>query len=239
MDQPPPSPSSPLAALIVAAGPGVDTGLARLDPAAFDLVVAADGGLDRALARGIVPDLVVGDLDSVGAAALAEARRLGARVVAHPRDKDETDLELALAAAIEAGAATATVVCDGGGRLDHAVANLCVLASPRWRRLALRALVDEHEVHVVRTDRPCRLTLPPGARVSLLPVGGPATGVTTRGLRFALEGGRLEAWAGRGVSNEVVSSPVEVSVTAGVVLVVVGPVSASSTPTSDRPDARG
>lgn len=238
MDQHP-SPSPSPAALIVAAGSGVDTGLARVDPAAFDLVVAADGGLDRALAGGMVPDLVVGDLDSVGADALAEAQRLGTRVVAHPRDKDETDLELALAAVVDAGAGAATVVCDGGGRVDHAVANLCLLASPRWRRLDLRALVGEHEVYVVRTDRPCQLTPPPGALVSLLPVGGPATGVTTRGLRFALDGGRLEAWSGRGVSNEVVSSPVEVSLTAGVVLVVVGPVSASSRPTNVRPGARG
>ena len=97
-------------------------------------VIAADGGLDRATALGLEVDVVVGDLDSVSAGALAAAEAAGARVVRHPVAKDATDLELALDEAVRIGARRVLVVASAEGRLDHLLGSLLLLGAERTRR---------------------------------------------------------------------------------------------------------
>ncbi len=183
-----------------------------------DLVVAADGGLDVAVGLGWRVDAVVGDLDSAGDGALAEARRLGVDVVDHPERKDSTDLELALEYACRR-ACEVHVLASAGGRLDHALAGLLVLASPRWATVALSATVDEARVQVLRGSH--RLVGDVGEVVSLLAVGGPARVVRTWGLEYPLSDEVLDPTAARGVSNVIVASPAGVEVAEGVLLAVI------------------
>jgi thiamine pyrophosphokinase len=184
------------------------------------LVVAADSGLDLALALGRDVDLVVGDLDSVSADALAHARRAGARVEEHPRDKDATDLELALDAVLVAGAERVTVVGAGGGRLDHFLANVALLAAPKYAGVDVVALIGPARVAVVTARRPAAVHGRPGSTVTLLPYGGPCTGVATHGLRWPLRGETLAPGTTRGVSNEMQEDTAEVAVDGGVLVVV-------------------
>ncbi len=183
-----------------------------------DRVVCADSGVTLALELGLAIDVVVGDLDSVPDEDLRRAEQLGARIERHPTVKDRTDLELALHVA---AADTDRLVVVGGahGRLDHALANIQALASPALAGLEVSARLGPDDVHVVRGSR--RLDLRIGATVTLLPSGGPARGITTTGLRYALEDGELEAWSARGVSNVVDDLPVVVGVRDGCLLVVV------------------
>ena len=134
--------------VVVASGDGPDLTL----PAA-GWVVAADGGLLRAQALGLDVDVVVGDLDSATPEAIAAAEAEGARIVRHPRAKDATDLELALDEAVALGARRVLVVASAGGRLDHLLGSLLVLAAERYTALELDALVGEALVHVVRGGR--------------------------------------------------------------------------------------
>lgn len=186
-----------------------------------DRVVCADAGVSLALRLGLHVDVVVGDLDSVPDADLARAVDAGAEVERHRPDKDHTDLELALLVAARGAGDTDVVVVVGGagGRLDHALANVAALASDTLADVVVRARLGPGDVHVVRDE--VELDLPIGATVTLLPSGGPAGGITTEGLRYALEDGELSAWSARGVSNEVVAAPVRVTVATGVLLVVV------------------
>lgn len=183
-----------------------------------DLVIAADGGLEVARAAGIRIDLVVGDMDSVDPAALAAVEAEGVTVERHPRDKDESDLELALAAALTRGATRVRVVVGAGGRLDHAVANLAVLTSPLWSAAELEAVVGESRAWVVRGRRTLPLTA--GDHVALLPMGGDACGVSTEGLAYPLSDARLDAHGARGIANEVLTDRPTVVVSEGVLLVV-------------------
>src|SRR5829696_5858200 len=102
-------------------------------------VIAADSGLDHARALGWPVDLVVGDLDSVSVAALTDARATGVAVEEHAAEKDETDLELALDAAVRWGATHVTVVGGHGGRLDHLLANILLLAAPAYASVVVDA----------------------------------------------------------------------------------------------------
>jgi thiamine pyrophosphokinase len=182
------------------------------------LVVAADSGLDHALALGLRVDVVVGDLDSASADAQAEARAAGTAFETHPTDKDATDLELALESARRHGARSVTVIGGGGGRHDHLLANALVLAAVEHADLDLDALVGTARITVVRAHT--ELHGRPGDLCSLIPVGGPAHGVHTTGLRYPLHGEDLLPGSTRGISNELLHATATVAVTDGVLLAV-------------------
>jgi thiamine pyrophosphokinase len=111
-----------------------------------------------------------------------------------------------------------TLVGGGGGRLDHHLANLLVIASSRYDSVPIDAWLAPAHVVVVR-DR-AELHARAGALCSLIPVHGPVTGVTTSGLRYALSGATLHPGSTHGVSNEFVDPVAEVLVQAGVLLAI-------------------
>ncbi len=207
-----------LAALVFAGGdpPGPE-GLGRA--AGADLVIAADSGLAHARALGVHVDLVIGDLDSVDPMELDAAMADGTVVEQHPAAKDATDLELALDAALDRGATAVHVVGVGGGRLDHFLGNVLLLGSPRYAAARVDAHVGRAHVTVVH-DR-VDLVGAPGALCSLLPLGGPAVGVLTDGLRFPLHRETLPPGTTRGVSNEFLGTHATVSLESGVLLAVI------------------
>jgi thiamine pyrophosphokinase len=205
------------AALVFAGGDPVPLAVAaRLAAGAF--VIAADSGLAQAVALGRRVDLVVGDLDSVDLDQLAAARASGTRVEAHPPEKDETDLELALDAALTRGAEAVTVVGGHGGRLDHLLANVTVLASPRWAAARIDAWLGGAYVVVVRDE--AALAGEPGSVLSLVALGGTARGIRTEGLRYPLVDEDLEAGTSRGVSNEFVGDRARIELRAGTLLAI-------------------
>jgi thiamine pyrophosphokinase len=198
---------------VVAGGDDVDPDLSARLPT-FDYVIAADSGLHAALRLGLTVDLIVGDLDSVDRALL---ERSDAQVDRHPAAKDQTDIVLALDRAHGLGASAVVVVSGGGGRLDHALANLLVLAAPRYADMRISAHIGDAAVAVVR-DR-WETAAPAGTVVSLFAVDGPAR-VTTDGLRYALRDDVLTSLSSRGVSNEYVGGPAAVTVREGTVLAI-------------------
>ena len=216
----------PKTALVVASGAPLR---AVLSAPSADLVVAADAGLEVLLQAKRPTDVVVGDLDSVSPEALSAATAQGAEIREYAVDKDESDLELALAAAINGGAQRVYVVLADGGRLDHQLANLLVLASPRWRSAEIDAVVGEHRVWIVREERILPLLV--GEPLALHAVGGVASGVTTTGLRYPLADAELEALVALGISNEAVIASPTVTVASGVVIAI------SSSKPSSAPDS--
>jgi thiamine pyrophosphokinase len=182
-------------------------------------VIAADSGLHDALRRGIHVDLVVGDLDSADPEAVRRALANGAEVERHPADKDATDLELALEAALCRGL-DRVVVLGGAGldRIDHFMGNALLLSSPRFAPLHPEWWVQG--AHVVPVHDRATITGSPGDIVTLLAVGGPADGVATTGLRWPLDGERLEPGSTRGVSNEMTAPAATVALSGGTLLAV-------------------
>jgi thiamine pyrophosphokinase len=183
-----------------------------------DLVVAADSGLHHALALGFHVDLIVGDFDSVDRTTLDAAAAAGSEVEEHPAAKDFTDLELALQAVRDRGCTRVVVIGGEGGRVDHFLGNLLLLASPEFAGLDVEARVGTADLFVVRAD--VELRGQPGDLCSLLAIGGPARGVQTARLRFPLVGETLQPGSTRGLSNELLQPTAHVSLDEGVLLVV-------------------
>ena len=178
------------------------------------LVIAADGGIIEAERLGLRVDLLVGDLDSAPADAIARAPR----VERHPVDKDASDLELAMEAAVAGGARRIVVVGGDGGRLDHLLGNAFLLGSDRWAAVEIDAVLGDARITVVRDEREIEGEV--GELISLYAVGGPARGVTTQGLRWALRDGDLLPGSSLGLSNEFAAPRATVRVREGVVLAI-------------------
>jgi thiamine pyrophosphokinase len=181
-------------------------------------VIAADSGLHLAREFGLPVHLVVGDLDSVAPERLAEYEDAGVPVERHPVAKDRTDLAIALDAAMQFAPTRVTLLGGHGGRLDHLLGNALVLGSDAYRELTLTALVAGATITVVRDRRDLRGRS--GDYVSLLPVNGQATGITTDGLRFPLHGEDLLPGSTRGISNQFLTDQASVEVESGVLLAV-------------------
>lgn len=189
-----------------------DERLVRLVRSA-DLVVAADGGANHLARIGVAPAAVVGDLDSISPAVREWVGE--ERIVARP-DQERTDLDKTLAWAVDERGARRVVVIGGtGGRIDHAVENLALLA--RWAERAEVELCDE-ATRIVPVRSEAVFATAPGALVSLLPVGR-CERVWTEGLRWPLAGEALDLAARTGISNRATADRVAVRVAGGTLLV--------------------
>jgi thiamine pyrophosphokinase len=213
-------------AIIIAGGQTGDEGWQRWVRDG-DWIIGADGGAARALAWGLIPDLVIGDMDSLPDEARAVLVAEGCRFVQHPRAKDETDLELALVHAVQEGAREIVVLGALGGRLDHALANILLLTLPSLAGVPVRIAEGDQHALLARGGEAVELEGAPGDLVSLVPLGGDARGVTTRGLAWMLTGDTLHFGSSRGVSNEMTSDKAGIEVGDGLLLVVHGPPPAS------------
>ncbi|HZQ04918.1 MAG TPA: thiamine diphosphokinase [Gaiellaceae bacterium] len=193
--------------VVLAGGPDRPAATA-LPPGAT--VIAADSGAEL----GGPVDLLVGDLDSISAETLAGIER----VERHAAEKDATDLELALTAALRLEPDRILVLGGAGGRLDHLLGGLLLLAAEAYAGVEVDAQIGASAVHVVRGER--TLLGDPGELISLFAVNGPASGVVTDGLVYPLRGETLEPGSSRGVSNVFAAPKARIGVERGVVLAV-------------------
>ncbi len=182
------------------------------------MCIAADSGIDHARALARVPDVVVGDFDSVSDEGLAWAEDNGAVVERYPAAKAETDLEIALARAMQADPSRVVVAAIGGGRFDHLLANFMLLANDRFASLEIDALVDTALVSVIHDRRELHGEI--DEVISLLPMNGDVEGVTTSGLGYPLNDEPLASGTSRGVSNYFAAEVGTVAVRAGTLLAI-------------------
>jgi len=200
-------------------GPMVQRALAEASAAPSLLVLAADGGARLAAYYGFVPQVVIGDMDSISAQQLAALEVMGARIERYPAEKDATDLELALHYAVQRGARWIRLIGALGSRLDQVMANVYLLALDILRPC---------DVQIVADRQATRLLLPAqhhiqgqiGDTVSLIPLADQAEGIRTEGLYYPLADESLAFGPTRGVSNVMQQAEAHISLRAGRLLLV-------------------
>ena len=182
------------------------------------LLIAVDSGADHALSAGLRIDLAVGDFDSISATGLTTLARESIALERHPEQKDATDLELALEAALSFEPRRVLVVGGTAGRLDHLMAEFLLLGSPMLADVEVDALLGTATLNVVRGERSFEDL--PGTLVSLMALHGPAVGVVTEGFTYPLADETLLPGSTRGVSNTFEKAKASVRVREGVLIVV-------------------
>jgi len=160
-------------------------------------------------------------MDSVDAVMLARLESSGTHVERHSTDKNETDAELALRVAAIRGATHIVVVGDGAGRLDHQLALIAVLFSDALRGVRIEARLGAARAYPLHGGESVTVACDNDSIVGLVPFGGDAHGVTTRGLKWALHAETLAVDASRGVSNRATEDRFDVSLENGRLLVTV------------------
>jgi thiamine pyrophosphokinase len=205
-------------AVIVANGPLPKPPYPELCIGDEDLVICVDGGARNALALGVHPRVAIGDMDSMEAELREQLREEGCRFVEHPSRKDETDSELAVKYALAEGASELVLLAALGGRIDHTLANVMLLALPELTEVEARVIDGNQELRLI--EKEIVFEGRPGDTVSLVPLAGDVVGIHTEGLEYALSDGSLKFGAARGVSNVLVAPQARVKTGGGLLLLV-------------------
>jgi len=186
--------------------------------AADDYFIAVDGGLQHLMDLNLTPRLIIGDLDSAKPEDIRRFLSQGVTVRQYPIDKNETDLELALQAALEQDPGEVRIVAALGGRLDQTLGNIFLLTQPGLTGVDLRLIDGVQEVFLIRST--ATLHGQPGQRVSLLPLQGEVAGVETFGLAYPLNNETLYPDKTRGISNRMAAPDAEVRIASGLLLCI-------------------
>jgi thiamine pyrophosphokinase len=185
---------------------------------AGDTIIVADGGANHARKIGLVPDVLIGDLDSVSKNEVKRLETLGTRVIRYPVEKDETDLELSLGYVLDQGFREILILAPFGGRLDQTLGNISLLTRPDLEGIGTRMDDGLEEVFLIRDQ--AVVNGAPGDTVSLLAIGVEAKGVETKGLYYPLKGETLFSHATRGISNRLVDKSATIRVGEGMLLCI-------------------
>lgn len=182
-------------------------------------IIAADGGTRHLFALRRLPDVVIGDMDSLTDEIKGWLETAEILLLIHPPAKDQTDLELALDYAIQ-NYPTETVLLFGawGGRLDHSLANVLLLSHPHWRYHPIK-LVECHE-HVWLITAESTFTGSIGDTLSLIPIGGDVQIQSTTGLQWPLHNDTLVFGTARGISNTLTTEIATIQVQSGLLLCI-------------------
>lgn len=196
-------------------------GLPDLDKARIllhndDFIIAADGGTRHALALGLMPNVIVGDLDSLPSD--FEPSTFNGEFVLYPKDKNETDLELAIQHALTLKPVQIIILAALGGRLDQTLGNIALINSLQLSTFNIRLDDGIEEVFFCRDHVEVNGT--GGDTVSLIPWQGEVAGIVTTGLKWSLQDETLYPKKTRGISNEMIDKTATVQIKSGLLLVV-------------------
>lgn len=184
-----------------------------IEPAEGDLISAADKGYETVRSLGLIPDLVVGDFDSLGQAPEEQ------NVIVLPVRKDETDVGYAVEQGFERGFTEFVIYGAVGGLLDHTFANVAIAHDIAKRGGRALFFGDDFCLTVLH-NASVKLEARQSGRISVFALGGTAKGVTIRGLDYEVKDFTLQCTDHIGVSNAFIGQPAEISVADGDLLVV-------------------
>lgn len=206
-------------AVIVGSGDPVDPQLLKERCENADVIIAADGGGLYLYEAGIIPDLLVGDFDSIPPAVLDYFRaQKQVTIKSFPVKKDFTDTELAVETAADMGADEICILSATGSRLDHSVGNILILSSLLERNI--KGWIEDDNNRVYLTGGRMELERLDNWKVSLISLSPEVRGLTTEGLFYPLKDYTLKRGSSLGISNEFVSETAVVSFDKGLLMVI-------------------
>jgi thiamine pyrophosphokinase len=181
-----------------------------------EMVICADGGGRYAQRLGIIPNLVLGDLDTITQVEIEDLKSKGVEFVKYPKEKDYTDTHIALLKALELGYKRIDMLACLGGRFDHALANVMLLALPEARELDIRIIDPFQEIFLIKAEM--NIMGKKGETISLLPLSNIVSGISSSGLSYTVPGGTFRMGIPNGVSNVFSEDKAKITVEKGLLL---------------------
>lgn len=208
--------------LLIVTGGSIDASFAMeyLAKHEFDYIIAADSGLNTLDKLQMIPDVILGDFDSVDVSVLECYRNQDIEIHTFDPVKDSTDTEIAMRLAIKKQPKEVHILGATGTRIDHMLANVSLLGL--FAEYGIEAyLVDaQNRIRMIRENMVIRKAEQYGEYLSLVPYCGEVTGVTLRGFKYPLNHVVMEGFSSLGISNEIVDEVAEIELEAGYLLVI-------------------
>ncbi len=183
---------------------------------AGDYIIAVDGGIRHILALKLIPAVIIGDLDSLPSD--FQLSTFSGELIRYPRDKNETDLELAIQHTLTLNPEKIIIIAALGGRLDQTLANISLLADQQLSGFDIRLNDGVEEIFICRAQ--AQVIGISGDIISLIPWGNPVTGIQTTNLKWALNKETLFPEKTRGISNEMTADEATISIESGLLVIV-------------------
>ncbi|WHH59891.1 thiamine diphosphokinase [Petroclostridium sp. X23] len=203
---------------IVSNGDIVDYGFYKDKIGPSDFIICADGGTKHAVKMGILPNVILGDFDSIGKEYFNDEQLENIEFIQYSCDKDETDTQLAVEYAVKLGGTEIVLIGSLGTRMDHSFANISLLKMLLDKGITGKILNEHNEIYL--TDTKIKLRGQVGEIVSVLPITEVVTGVTTKGLQYALNNAQMTFGVPNGISNVLIEEEIEISIKSGLLMVV-------------------
>lgn len=183
-----------------------------------DMLIAADYGGFYCEQLGIIPQVLMGDFDSLSAPMVDKLMNAGAKVIRFPARKDETDMELALDLAMTEGSSRIHILGGLGRRFDHTLSNIGLLLKALPQKNEVHLLDEVHDITAI--DHRIVLSRRAGWAVSLIPLTVEVSGISTSGLLYPLDNASLYLEKSRGIHNQFTAETASIEVAEGILLVI-------------------
>jgi thiamine pyrophosphokinase len=182
-----------------------------------DRIICADGGTRHAINMKLIPDVIMGDMDSSAAQYIEYFRKKGVEVIQYPQDKDKTDTHICVEFALTF---SRSIILLGatGSRIDHMIANISLLKLGIERNIPISVMDNKNHIHMIKDS--ISLEGNKGDFFSLIPFTEKVEGICTRGAHYELKDAEMELGDPYGVSNYFENNIVEVSIKKGYLLVI-------------------
>lgn len=204
--------------LVAVIADGNKPSVERIKQKGYDKLICVDGACGWAMSNGFLPDMAVGDMDSVNEAALTALANTGVAIQRHPTVKDETDSLLAIDSAVALGADEIILYGATGGRIDHTLANIALLL--RYARKGIRIKIIDEYVTAFAASGKVRLSSEPGKALSILPLDGSCHIKRLEGLLYPIDDAEITAEYPYSVSNEFIAENAVIQIERGWALIV-------------------
>ena len=208
-------------AIIVANGELIKPETYLLELEQSDITIAVDGGTQHCRSLGLEPTVVIGDLDSTSLEdqqAIKDNEKI--QLIVYPRDKDLTDLELALQYAKKIGVTDVFLIGLFGGRIDQTIANILLLTREDWRDIDMIILNGHETAYMMRENQSLTLSGKVGDIVSLIPLSPNVFVNETHGLRWQLIDTQMFFGTTLGISNEMTKDYCQIHIGIGKLMVI-------------------
>ncbi|WP_347488434.1 thiamine diphosphokinase [Desulfoscipio sp. XC116] len=185
-----------------------------------DRLICVDSGAGYAAALGIVPQIIIGDMDSIDHSLLENYYRQGVVIKEYPPEKDDTDTALALREVLSEHPDEVVILGATGTRFDHTLANVHLLRVALENHVSARIIDEYNEISLLAPRQPAVVKGRPGDEFSLLPLTEKVTGVCVQGARWPLRDAAFSIGNPYGISNRLVGDAAEITIASGLMLLI-------------------
>ncbi len=191
----------------------------KIESENYDKIICADGGANHTFKMNLIPNYIIGDLDSVKENIVDFYKEKDVEFKKFPEKKNETDSELCIILADMLGATKVDLYAALGGRIDHTLANVKLLEYMRRKNIESRIITEDEILYLVHNER-INIKGNKGDTISVIPIMGDAKGITLYNLEYPLDNFTMDYAKPRGVSNVMLGEECGIEIKDGSAIVV-------------------